>query len=60
LGEVKKIFNQVLPQLAEEDVINIKDFYIDATRIEANANCYTSVWCIRVYKAPAMVSRQLQ
>ena len=42
-GELKKIFNQVVLLLASEGIINIKDIYVDGTKIEANANRYTFV-----------------
>lgn len=40
---VKKIFTQVVELLAAKGVLSIKDIYVDATRIKANANRYTFV-----------------
>ena len=41
---LKDIFTQVVTLLAEEGLLNIKDIYVDGTKIEANANRYTFVW----------------
>ncbi|MBQ0739905.1 transposase, partial [Aquimarina celericrescens] len=43
-GKFKKIFNQVVVLLASQGYLNLKDIYVDGTKIEANANRYTFVW----------------
>ena len=43
-GHLKKIFNQVVLLLVDQGIINLKDIYVDGTKIEANANRYTFVW----------------
>lgn len=35
---------QFLRRLEKEGLITLKQLYIDGTKIEANANCYTFVW----------------
>lgn len=41
---IEKIFSQIVLLLNEAGVLNIKEIYIDGTKIEANANRYTFVW----------------
>jgi len=41
---LKEIFAQVVLMLVETGRVNLKDVYIDGTKIEANANRYTFVW----------------
>ncbi|MEW7280901.1 transposase [Aquimarina sp. 2201CG1-2-11] len=43
-GKFKKIFNQVVLLLADQGYVNLKDIYVDGTKIQANANRYTFVW----------------
>jgi transposase len=41
---LEPIFSQVVLMLHEEGLLNIKDLYVDGTKVEANANRYTFVW----------------
>jgi len=41
---LKEIFAQVVLMLVETGRVNLKDVYLDGTKIEANANRYTFVW----------------
>ena len=41
---IHQVFNQVVLLLSESGQIDIKEVYIDGTKIEANANRYTFVW----------------
>lgn len=41
---LKEIFAQVVLMLVENGKVNLKDVYLDGTKIEANANRYTFVW----------------
>jgi len=59
-GELKKIFNQVVLLLAEEGIINIKDLYVDGTKIEANANRYTFVWGKSAKTSRERIKKQLK
>ncbi len=43
-GEIKKIFAMVVALLVEEELVSIKEAFIDGTKIEANTNRYTFVW----------------
>ena len=43
-GVLQQIFVQVVQLLVAEGLLNIKELYVDGTKIEANANRYTFVW----------------
>ena len=59
-GKFKKIFNQVLLLLAQQQVLNIKDIYVDGTKIEANANRYTFVWGKSMANSRERIKKQLK
>jgi transposase len=58
-GEFKKIFNQVVLLLAEENILNIKDLYVDGTKLEANANRYSFVWGKSIKTSRERIKKQL-
>lgn len=59
-GNFKKIFNQVVLLLASEGYLNIKDIYVDGTKIEANANRYTFVWGKSIKNSRERIKKQLK
>lgn len=59
-GKFKKIFNQVVLLLAQQQVLNIKDIYVDGTKIEANANRYTFVWGKSIANSRERIKKQLK
>jgi transposase len=59
-GHLKKIFNQVVLLLVEQGVVNLKDLYVDGTKIEANANRYTFVWGKSIGKNKQRIQEQLK
>ena len=59
-GKFKKIFNQVVLLLADQGVLNIKDIYLDGTKIEANANRYTFVWGKSIKTSRERIKKQLK
>lgn len=59
-GKFKKIFNQVVLLLAQQGVLNIKDIYVDGTKIEANANRYTFVWGKSIKTSRERIKKQLK
>lgn len=59
-GHLKKIFNQVVLLLVEQGVVNLKDLYVDGTKIEANANRYTFVWGKSISNNKARIQKQLK
>jgi transposase len=59
-GKFKSIFNQVVVLLAQQGFLNIKDIYVDGTKIEANANRYTFVWGKSIKNSRARIEKQLK
>jgi len=47
---LEKVFTAVLQLLVEEKYINLEHYFVDGTKIEANANRYTFVWGKAVVK----------
>jgi len=43
-GLIEEIFVSLLVVLVEEGYIKLEDYFVDGTKIEANANRYTFVW----------------
>lgn len=41
---LRKVFEEVVLLLAQENLLSIEEVYTDGTKIEANANKYTFVW----------------
>lgn len=41
---LKNIFKEIVLMLSEQGLINIKEIYVDGTKLEANANKYSFVW----------------
>lgn len=59
-GKFKNIFNQVVILLAEQGYLNIKDIYVDGTKIESNANRYTFVWGKSIKNSRERIKKQLK
>jgi len=59
-GKFKKIFNQVVMFLAQQGHLNLKDIYVDGTKIEANANRYTFVWGKSIRTSRKRIEKQLK
>ena len=59
-GHFKKIFHQVVLLLVEQGVINLKDIFVDGTKIEANANRYTFVWGKSIETSKERIKKQLK
>lgn len=41
---MEELFKRVLMLLVEEGHVHLDDYFVDGTKIEANANWYTFVW----------------
>jgi transposase len=41
---LEKVFTAVLKFLADEKYVSLEHYFVDGTKIEANANRYTFVW----------------
>ena len=57
---LEKIFSQIVELLVEAGQLNIKEIYIDGTKIEANANRYTFVWGKAIKKSKERIKQQLK
>lgn len=59
-GVLKEIFSQVVLLMVEAGLVNIKQIYIDGTKLEANANKYTFVWGKSIVRNKKRIVSQLQ
>lgn len=58
-GVLKEVFKQVVILLAEAGLLNIKELYVDGTKIEANANKYTFVWGKSIKTSQERIKKQV-
>lgn len=49
-GLIDDVFTKVMELLVKEELVNIDNYFIDGTKIEADANKYTFVWRKRMQK----------
>jgi transposase len=56
---LQHIFAQVVQLLVAEGLLNIKELYVDGTKIEANANRYTFVWGKAIKTNKEKIKKQL-
>jgi transposase len=56
---LQDIFSQVVELLVAEGLLNIKELYVDGTKIEANANRYTFVWGKAIKTSRERIKKQL-
>jgi len=56
---LQQIFTQVVHLLVAEGLLNIKELYVDGTKIEANANRYTFVWGKSIKTNKEKIKQQL-
>jgi len=59
-GVLKEIFGQVVLLMADAGLVNIKQVYVDGTKLEANANKYTFVWGKSIANYKARIKEQLE
>ncbi|MFC2112127.1 IS1182 family transposase [Bacteroidota bacterium] len=57
---LKEVFGQVVQLLIESGHVNVKEVYLDGTKIEANANRYTFVWGRAIKTSRNRIQRQLK
>jgi transposase len=57
---LETIFTDVLQLLAEEKYIKLEHYFVDGTKIEANANRYTFVWGKAVVNQKAKLQEKVQ
>lgn len=59
-GVFKEVFSQVVLLLVDHGHIDLKEAYLDGTKIEANANRYTFVWGRAISKRKDRIKSQLK
>ena len=59
-GVLKAVFSQVVLLLIDHGHINLKEAYLDGTKIEANANRYTFVWGRAINNSRERIKGQLK
>ncbi len=57
---LETVFTGVLQFLAEEKYVKLEHYFVDGTKIEANANRYTFVWGKAVVKQKAKLQEKVQ
>ncbi|WP_058304253.1 IS1182 family transposase [Gorillibacterium timonense] len=57
---LETVFTAVLHFLAEENYVQLEHYFVDGTKIEANANRYTFVWGKAVVKHKAKLQEKVQ
>ncbi|MEC0334157.1 hypothetical protein LMZ02_27300 [Paenibacillus macerans] len=57
---LETVFTAVLQFLAEENYVQLEYYFVDGTKIEANANRYTFVWGKAVVKYKAKLQEKVQ
>ncbi|RKN82276.1 IS1182 family transposase [Paenibacillus ginsengarvi] len=57
---LETVFTAVLQFLAEENYVQLEHYFVDGTKIEANANRYTFVWGKAVVKQKAKLQEKVQ
>lgn len=56
---LKQVFKQIVLLLAEAGLVDIKELYLDGTKIEANANRFTFVWGNSIKTSRERIRKQL-
>ena len=56
---LKQVFKQIVLLLSEAGLVDLKEAYIDGTKIEANANRYTFVWGNSIKTSKERIKKQL-
>jgi transposase len=59
-GVLRQVFGQVVELLIAEGLVNLKEVYLDGTKIESNANRYTFVWGKSIKTNKEKIKKQLE
>jgi transposase len=59
-GVLKQVFGKVVELLVAEGLVNLKEVYIDGTKIESKANRYTFVWGKAIKTNTERIKKQLE
>ena len=56
---LKELFSQLMHQLVELQLVDLSDYFVDGTKIEANAGRYTAAWAKNTQRYKASVGEQI-
>jgi len=59
-GVLKQVFGKVVELLVAEGLVNLKEIYLDGTKIESKANRYTFVWGKSIRTSKKRIKKQLE
>jgi hypothetical protein len=59
-AEIDEVFYAVVEQLLEQGYIDLEKYFVDGTKIEANANKYSFVWRKRTEKYKASLQEKVR
>jgi transposase len=59
-GRIEQVFGAVVELLLEAGLIDFRDYFLDGTKIEANANKYSFVWGKATRKFKARLQQQVK
>lgn len=59
-GVLKQVFGKVVELLVTEGLVNLKEVYIDGTKIESKANRYTFVWGKAIKTSRERIKKQVE
>jgi transposase len=59
-GVLKQVFGKVVELLVAEGLVNLKEVYIDGTKIESKANRYTFVWGKAIKTSRERIKKQVE
>lgn len=57
---LKQVFSQVVMLLVDHGIVNLKEVYLDGTKIEANASRYSFVWGKSIKNNKKRIENQLE
>lgn len=58
-GTIEEVFTALLLVLVEDGYIKLEDYFVDGTKIEANANRYTFVWAKNTQRYQQQLSEKV-
>ena len=59
-GVVREVFAEVVELLVEEGYVKLEDYFVDGTKVEANANAHKVVWAKRVEKSKEKLRKKIE
>lgn len=59
-NSLETIFTHVVALMVDQGIVNLKQVFVDGTKLEANANRYTFVWGRSIAKSKERIATQLK